>query len=70
MHEELKAKYKSDFTAIQKLVNAFDPCGLIKSGAPNDEYHVITNTILSSIYNKKSRHEIVDVLIYEYLARP
>ena len=37
-NSELKIKYKADFEKVGKLVNEFDPCGLIHFGAPNDEY--------------------------------
>ncbi len=42
MDKELKSKYKKDFAALTELVNAFDPCGLIKVGAPLDEYDCLT----------------------------
>ncbi len=41
------------------------PCGLIKGGAPSDEYNCLTQQILSSIYNKKSRQEIKKLIIHE-----
>jgi hypothetical protein len=65
MIADLKMKYKTDFKTVQKLVNSFDPCGLIKGGAPKDEYDVITNKILSSIYNKRPRQEIVNLIVDE-----
>ena len=65
MNNELKAKYKTDFPALTKLINSFDPCGLIEGGAPSDEYDCLTQQILSFIYNKKSRHEIKELIIHE-----
>jgi hypothetical protein len=60
-----KTKYKSDFKNIQNLVNSFDFCGLIESGAPINEYESLTNILISSLYNKKSKLEIENALINE-----
>ena len=65
MDREVKQKYKTDFAILAKLVNSFDPCGLIKGGAPSDEYDCLTQQILSSIYYKKTRQEIKKLIIYE-----
>ena len=60
-----KTKYKSDFKNIQNLVNSFDFFCLIESGAPIDEYESLTNVLISSLYNKKSKFEIEKALINE-----
>ena len=60
-----KAKYKSDFKNVQNLVNDFDPCGFIIGGATKDEYDSLTNILLSSIYNNKSKLEIQKIIIDE-----
>lgn len=65
MDKEVIQKYKTDFAVLTKLVNTFDPCGLIKGGAPSDEYDCLTQQILSSIYNKKSNEEIKLLIIHE-----
>jgi hypothetical protein len=43
----LKLKFKQDFDKAQSFVNDFDPCGLIYSGAPNDEYDCLTTQLKS-----------------------
>ena len=65
MDKEVKQKYKTDFAVLKELVNSFDPCGLIKGGAPSDEYDCLTQQILSAIYSKKSRQEIRKLIIHE-----
>ncbi len=60
-----KENFINDFKKISKLVNEFDPCGLILSGAPIDEYDSLTNILISSLYNKKSKLEIEKVIINE-----
>jgi hypothetical protein len=71
MHEhkkikaELKAKYLDAFNKIQKLVNDFDPCGFIESGAPIDEYDCLTNQLMSGIFDNKSRLELKTIILHE-----
>lgn len=62
---ELKFKFKDDFTKVQEFVNTFDPCGLIYSGAPIDEYDCLTNQLLSAVYNCKTRIEIKNLILSE-----
>jgi len=63
--KELKVKYKADFKKVQDFVNAFDPCGLIEGGAPDDEYDCLTNHLVSGVYTNKSRQELKDVILHE-----
>ena len=65
MNKELKQKYKKDFVVLRELINSFDPCGLIGGGAPKDEYDYLTQQLISFIYNKKTRQEIKELIIYE-----
>jgi len=65
MNKELKAKYKQDFNKVLSLINEFDLCGLIKGGAPPDEYDCLADQILSCLYKKQSRSEIKELIINE-----
>lgn len=65
MDKALKQKYKADFAAMVELVYTFDPCGLIGGGAPSDEYDCLTQQLLSSVYSKKSRQEMKDLILHE-----
>ena len=58
-------KFKQDFDIAQSFVNEFDPCGLIYSGAPIDEYDCLTTQLLSSVYSGKPRAEIKDLILHE-----
>ncbi len=60
-----KAKYKRDFKIIQNLINEFDPCFLIKSGVPVDEYDDLVNKVLSQFYNYKAIVETRDLIFNE-----
>jgi len=60
-----KEKYKLNFEIIRKLLNEFDPCSLMKLGAPIDEYDDLVNKILSDSYNNKTKLETTDSLLYE-----
>ena len=64
-NSDLKTKYKNDFEKVSQLVNGFDPCGFIFSGAPSDEYDCLTNNILSLYYTNKTREEIKSKFLYE-----
>ena len=65
MNKVLKQKYKTEFAAMTELVNTFDPCGLIEGGAPPDEYDCLTEKLLSSVYNNKTRQEMKDLIRHE-----
>ena len=65
MDKDLKQKYQVDIDIVKRLVNAFDPCGLINVGAPDDEYDGLTQQILSRIYSVTPRQEIRDYVLHE-----
>jgi hypothetical protein len=65
MDKALKTKYKNDFAAIRELVNAFDPCGLVGGGAPDDEYDCLTQQLIISLYDKKTKTEIRELILHE-----
>ena len=64
-NNDLKLIYKEDFSIVRKIVNEFDPCGLIQSGSPIDEYDCLTNQVLSATYNGKTRTEIKEIVLHE-----
>jgi len=61
----VKEKYKKDFANVRLLINDFDPCGLIESGAPIDEYDSLNHHVLSMVYNSKAKWEIREKILYE-----
>jgi hypothetical protein len=63
--KELKATYKADYKKVQEYVNAFDPCGFISAGAPDDEYDCLTNHLISGLYMNKSRQELKEIILHE-----
>ncbi len=65
MDKALKQKYKTDFATLTELVNSFDPCGLISSGAPSDEYDCLTQQLLSFVYSNKTRDEMKELILHE-----
>ena len=58
-------EYKKDFALLTELIVSFDPCELIKTGAPDDEYDCLTQLILSFIYDRKSKQEIKELITHE-----
>jgi hypothetical protein len=65
MDKELNLKYKRDFKKVSLIVNEFDFCGLIKGGAPIDEYDCLTSQVLNSFYKKRPHLEIRELIIHE-----
>ncbi len=64
-NSDLKQKFKQDFDKARNFVNEFDPCGLIYSGAPVDEYDCLTTQLLSAVYSGQTRTEIKDLILHE-----
>ncbi|MFC5651393.1 hypothetical protein ACFPYJ_20210 [Paenibacillus solisilvae] len=52
----------SDFLALRKIVNEFDPVGLIGVGAPEDEHDNLTQKLIRSLYDHKLE-SVKDLLI-------
>jgi hypothetical protein len=63
--KDINIRFKRDFKIIQQLINLLDPCGLIKGGAPLDEYDCLTTLLLGGLYQGKSNQEIADLIINE-----
>ena len=55
-------EYNYKFNFIKTLLNEFDPCGLIHTGVPSNEYDCLTEKILSYITNKKSKSELINMI--------
>lgn len=64
-NSDIKAKYLRDMEVVRGLVNEFDPCGLVHSGFPPDEYDCMNGGILRLIYDGKPRQDIKDYMIHE-----
>ena len=65
MDKVLKQRYKKEFAVMTEFVNMFDPCGFTHFGFPEDEYDCLTNHLLSSVYQNKSRDEIRSIILHE-----
>jgi hypothetical protein len=63
--KELKDKYKNEYQRIKGLVNNFDPCGLIHSGAPEDEYDCLTNQLISLTIKGATIEKLKSLIINE-----
>ena len=63
--KELKDKYKNEFDRVQKLINDFDPCGLIQSGAPYDEYDCLTNHLVGMTIKGTTIEELKTLITTE-----
>jgi hypothetical protein len=57
--------WESDFKRLTELVNKWDPIGLIRCGAPYDEYDCLVSQILSKLYRTISVPELEEFLMRE-----
>ena len=64
-NSHISAKYQRDMDVVRGLVNEFDPCGLIHTGAPSDEYECMNGGVLRMVYDRKLRLEIKDYMVHE-----
>ena len=54
--------YNMLFQAVKKQVDAFDAYGLLKGGAPNDEFDGETNLIATRIKKGMSAENIAEIM--------
>ncbi|MED4584026.1 hypothetical protein [Brevibacillus choshinensis] len=62
MSKEMKHQYKQDLIHIRRLINEWDPMGLIQMGAPEDEYDTYSAKVLSILHSSKSRIKLKESL--------
>jgi hypothetical protein len=60
-------QYGERFFMLRKIINKHDPIGLIKIGAPEDEYDAEVATIIVQLYDKKTETEILELVYTEFL---
>jgi hypothetical protein len=53
-----KRQAKSLKLRLRRLVNEWDPAGILSAGAPDDEYDCVTDPLLSLLSRSVSRSEI------------
>jgi hypothetical protein len=57
-----KEDYKRAQLLVKKIVNAWDPCGLLQGGAPEDEFDPEINDIVRLLPRIKSPDEAIKVV--------
>ncbi|MEN6412500.1 MAG: hypothetical protein ABFC84_07025 [Veillonellales bacterium] len=63
--KEIKQKCSRRYKELEKIVNEWDPVGLISGGAPEDEYDCLTMQILFLLHEGKDTEEIQGFIIDE-----
>ncbi len=63
--KEIKQKWSRQYKGLEKIVNEWDPVGLINGGAPEDEYDCLTTQILFLLHEGKDTGEIQTFIIEE-----
>ena len=64
---ETKARYRFLVAAVERAINDADPIGLLKGGAPADEYSSEIGAIVPRVVNAQSVDEITAVLYEEFV---
>lgn len=63
--EVSKEKYASAYAELKVLINEFDPCGLIETGAPDKEYDYLTHSLIDLLNEGITIKAIKDLIIHE-----
>lgn len=50
--------HKIIFEEVQKIVNEYDPIGLVTGGAPKDEYHTEVGKIVALLRDESDSHPL------------
>jgi hypothetical protein len=61
----LKQKIKIIKEKVIRLINEFDPCSLIRSGAPDDEYDCLADKLILMLFDKKNKEEMKKIILSE-----
>lgn len=56
--KEIKIKWSEQYLRLEEIVNEWDPIGLIRGGAPKDEYDCLTTQLLSRLYGGEKVEDI------------
>ena len=59
-------KIRDRWSELRRLVNDWDPVGLIAAGAPTDEYDCISGPLLRCLEEQASAGEIAEYLTGEF----
>lgn len=62
---EIKQKWYNEYIELEKIVNEWDPIGLIYCGAPDDEYDCLSMQILFWLHEGKTVEQIQEFIIEE-----
>ena len=65
--DAMKARYQSLVAGVERPINQADPIGLLKGGAPADEYGPEIGTIVPRVVNAQSIEEVTTVLHEEFV---
>ncbi|EGO63401.1 hypothetical protein [Acetonema longum] len=63
--KEIKKRLNNQYQQLEKLVNEWDPIGLIRGGAPKDEYDCLTAQLLALLHEGKNAEELMKFIITE-----
>ena len=53
--KEMKRKWLKQYNELELIINEWDPIGLIRGGAPEDEYDCLSTQLLSLITQREEQ---------------
>ena len=66
-YQKLKNEHKELWYQVSRVLNQFDPIGLIHIGCPNDEYDPEVSTILPQLKQCKSEKDTWNMIYNEFV---
>jgi len=66
---EPRSVYRQLFVAVAKAIDDEDPIGLLKIGAPGDEYSVEIGTVVPLLARSRAADDVIDILHKEFSRR-
>lgn len=64
--KQIKARYRELWGIVDRAIRKEDPIGLLKMGAPTDEYDPEVGTILPRLKNASSESELCYIIHQEF----
>lgn len=65
--DTVKSNYGDNFAELRSIINRHDPIGLLKIGAPKDEYEPEVKTIIVQLKTEMTEKQVHDLIYQEFL---
>jgi len=66
-NDSVKKQFANKYLELRVIINRHDPIGLLKYGAPEDEYDPEVKTIIVQLNDKQTKEQIHNLVYSEFL---